>query len=236
MDRSFSASQRFAANASHELQTPLAATQTMLEVALADPDADAVQLRAVASRVLETNRRSIETVAALLDLAELDERAIGHHPVDAVPLVRSALSEEQSGIEARSLTVLDDLPPSLQMSADAVLLRQAVSNLVRNAVRHNLDGGELRLRAIEAGDVRVLIIENTGVVLTRDLVDSLAEPFVRGVGRIAGDRGHGLGLAIVKSVARALGGELRLTPREGGGLVVELEMPSAPESATRLHP
>ncbi|WP_431801714.1 hypothetical protein [Microbacterium sp. bgisy203] len=83
----------------------------MLEVALADPDADAVQLRAVASRVLETNRRSIETVAALLDLAELDERAIGHHPVDAVPLVRSALSEEQSGIEARSLTVLDDLPP-----------------------------------------------------------------------------------------------------------------------------
>lgn len=228
LERSFAASQRFAANASHELQTPLATTQTMLEVALADPDASAAELRAVSERVLETNRRSVETVSALLDLAELEHREIDGHPTDLAGLARAAVQEESADIAARGLTVRDDLPQlPLRARGDAVLLRQAISNIVRNAVRHNVDRGWLRLSGSAGADGIVLVVENTGATLDASTVASLAEPFVRAAGRIARGEGHGLGLAIVDSIMRAHGGELRLRAREGGGLVAELVLPTA---------
>lgn len=227
LDRSFSASQRFAANASHELQTPLATTQTMLEVALADPDASADELRTIAERVLETNRRSVETVTALLELAELEEHAIDAHPTDLVALARSALRDEATAIASRDLQVHDDLPAAALVDGESVLLRQAASNLIRNAVRHNVDGGSVRLTARARATETALVVENTGPTLDASAVASLAEPFVRAAGRIARGDGHGLGLAIVDSVMRAHGGELRLRARDGGGLIAELVFPRA---------
>lgn len=226
LDRSFSASQRFAANASHELQTPLATSQTMLEVALADPDADAGELRTVAERVLAMNRRSSETVSALLDLADIDERPIERHPVDLIPLLRSVLTEEAPAIEARHLTISGELPDKAVVKGDGVLLHQAVSNLVRNAARHNIDGGGMRLGIEAHGDTATLVIENTGTPLPEDVVASLVEPFVRGTGRVSGDSGHGLGLAIVESITRAHDGELSLQARPDGGLIVRLVLPA----------
>lgn len=221
LDRSFSAAQRFAANASHELQTPLATTQTMLDVALADPRASADDLRAVAERVRETNRRSIETVSALLDLAELRERDLEHEAVDLVPLLRAAISDESRRIEQRGLRIDDELSTAVVVG-DAVLLRQAVSNLVHNAVRHNIDHGSIRVFTEDDGDRLGLVIENTGAEVSEDALNSLTEPFVRGTGRIAGEGGHGLGLAIVDSIARTHGGTLELRPNPGGGLIVRL--------------
>ena len=226
LDRSFSASQRFAANASHELQTPLATSQTMLEVALADPDAGAEELRGVAERVLEMNRRSSETVSALLDLAEIDERPIERHPVDLIPLLRSVLTEEAPAIEARHLTISEALPDTADVRGDGVLLHQAVSNLVRNAVRHNVDRGDIRLGIDDHDDALTLVIENTGAPLSEDAVASLVEPFVRGAGRLSGGSGHGLGLAIVESIARAHDGQLSLQARPHGGLIVRLVLPT----------
>ncbi len=231
LERSFAASQRFAANASHELQTPLATTQTMLEVALADPDASAAELRAVSARVLETNRRSVETVSALLDLAELEQRTVDGHPTDLAGLARAAVQEQSADIAARGLTVHDDLPEIALVLGDEVLLRQAISNIVRNAVRHNVDHGWVRLTGSAGADGIVLAVENTGAALDTSTVASLAEPFVRAAGRIARDEGHGLGLAIVDSVMRAHGGELRLRARAGGGLVAELGLPAAGPAA-----
>jgi two-component system sensor histidine kinase VanS len=226
LDRSFSASQRFAANASHELQTPLATSQTMLEVALADPDVGAGELRGVAERVLEMNRRSSETVSTLLDLAEIDERPIERHPVDLIPLLRSVLAEEAPAIEARRLTIEEYLPDEAVVNADGVLLRQAVSNLVRNAVRHNVDGGDIHLGIDAHDDALTLVIENAGAPLSEDVVVSLVEPFVRGAGRVSGASGHGLGLAIVESITRAHDGELSLHARPNGGLNVRLMLPT----------
>jgi two-component system sensor histidine kinase VanS len=232
LDRSFAASQRFAANASHELRTPLAATQTMLEVALSDPHADRDELREVARRVLETNRRNIETVEALLDLSEIEQGGAAREPVSLGSLVREAVRESAAEADARALTVAAEVDEALTVRGDTVLLRQAVGNLVRNAVRHNVDGGRVDISArADADDVR-LRVENTGRLLPEGIVGSLTEPFVRAAGRTAGAtmRGHGLGLAIVASVARAVGGSVELRARDGGGLVAELVLPASPGS------
>jgi two-component system sensor histidine kinase VanS len=230
LDRSFSATNRFAANASHELRTPLAATQTMLEVALADPDPDINELRAVAQRVLETNKRNIETVEALLDLTEIDYRDPATEPVSLSLLVRDALRESNTELETRHLTIQLDVDETAKVRGDEVLLHQAINNLVRNAIRHNDQGGDVRISTQVTAGRASLSIENTGPRVPSELVASLTEPFVRGAGRTARGsesvRGHGLGLAIVASVALAHRGHLRLTPRDGGGLTAELDLPA----------
>jgi two-component system sensor histidine kinase VanS len=227
LDRSFATTQRFAANASHELRTPLATTQTMLEVALSDPDIGADDLRAVAERVLETNRRGIAIVAALLELAEHDQWDVEFQDLDLVPLIESALDDERSTIEASGIAVTIELPASAPVHGDAVLLRQAVVNVVHNSVRYNRPGGLIRIRGHSDESTMTLAIENTGDDVTEQITGTLTEPFVRGTGRIAGtsDRGYGLGLAIVDSIVRLHQGTLTLQPRAGGGLAVTIDLP-----------
>lgn len=228
LDRSFQSHRRFAANASHELRTPLATTQTLLEVALADPDLPVDELRTVARRVLETNRRNIETVEALLDLADIDQRPLAPELVDLTGLVDRVLADASREIEARRIRVHSTGFCPIVVNGDEVLLRQALSNLVRNAVRHNVGGGNIWVELSEdAGHVR-LRVQNTGPVITAERSAELTEPFRRGAGRTASPeesvRGHGLGLAIVSSVVHAHEGTLELTPRAGGGLVVKITL------------
>jgi two-component system sensor histidine kinase VanS len=235
LSNAFQAYRRFAANASHELRTPLAATQTMLEVALNDPDLAPDELREVSQRVLETNRRNIETVEALLDLAEIDRRPIERATVAVGRLVEECVSELRGEASSRNLTV-EVSAARVAAKGDAVLLRQALSNLIRNAIRHNHDHGWVDARLTATAEKIMVRIENTGPVLSPAQVPELTEPFARGAGRIVSHaesvRGHGLGLTIVASVAEAHGGRLMLAPRDGGGLIVELELPAARPAAS----
>jgi len=109
---------------------------------------------------------------------------------------------------------------------DETLMRQAVANLVRNALVHNIDGGWVRVAVTGRDDEVVVDVDNSGEVLSRELVATLPEPFVRGAGRTRGRAdGTGLGLAIVASIARAHGGHLELWPGEAGGLRARLRLP-----------
>ncbi len=109
---------------------------------------------------------------------------------------------------------------------DETLVRQAVANLVRNALVHNIEGGWVRLAVSGEVDEVIIDVVNSGDDLSRELVSTLPEPFVRGVGRTRGRAdGTGLGLAIVASIARAHRGRLELWPREGGGLHARLRLP-----------
>ncbi|MCC6737344.1 MAG: HAMP domain-containing histidine kinase, partial [Bauldia sp.] len=109
------------------------------------------------------------------------------------------------------------------------LLFQMTSNLVHNAIVHNLpDRGTVLVRTGVRDGTAILTAENTGERLTPQLVATLAEPFRRGTGRIRGDHaGVGLGLAIVKGIAEAHDGTLALAPRPDGGLAVTVRLPSS---------
>jgi two-component system, OmpR family, sensor histidine kinase VanS len=115
------------------------------------------------------------------------------------------------------------------------LLLQLSTNLVHNAIVHNLpQQGTVWVRARVDPKSVVLTVENTGEKLTPQLVSNLVEPFLRGTERVhVGHAGVGLGLAIVKSITQAHDGTLTLTPRAAGGLCVTVQLPAAPPHTGR---
>ncbi len=217
--------QRFAANASHELRTPLAITQALLDVARQDPargsDGLVDQLHAV-------NTRAIDLTEALLVLSRSDRRAFTPEPVDLSLAAEEAAETLLPLAEARgtSIEVAGDVAEAIGSHA---LLLQLTTNLVHNAIVHNLPAGGAVWVTTRAHPTGVeLAVDNTGEPLTRELVATLTEPFQRGTGRIRSDHaGVGLGLAIVRSIAAAHDGTLTLSPRDGGGLRVSVLLPAA---------
>lgn len=216
--------ERFAANASHELRTPLATMRTLLEVARAAPDA--VDLPVLAHRLEVTNERAIRLTEALLVLARVSKGgALAREAIDIGALVGSVVAEARPDADAAGvgLTITGSTGVA---EVDPMLARQAVTNLVRNAVAHNTASGWVTVAVTEDRNAVIVDVVNTGPVLSRELVATLPEPFVRGAGRTRGSAdGTGLGLAIVASIARAHHGHLELWPREGGGLHARLRLP-----------
>ena len=207
--------QRFAANASHELRTPLAITQTLLDVARNDPNRDNGEL---VDRLHAVNTRAIDLTEALLLLSRADQRSFTPEHVDLSLIAEEATETLLPLAEKRGLTIetSGDTTPTIGSHA---LLLQLTTNLVHNAIVHNLpeQGTVWVTTSVHAKSV-VLTVENTGEKLTPQMVSTLAEPFQRGSGRIRTDHaGVGLGLAIVKSITQAHDGTLTLTPGPPAG-------------------
>ncbi|MDT0115387.1 HAMP domain-containing sensor histidine kinase [Microbacterium sp. PRF11] len=212
---------RFAANASHELRTPHATMRTLLEVARADPAG--VDLERLLHRLDLTNERAIRLTEALLALARATrEDALTLEPAEVDDLVEAVVTEtDRAGVDLAVVGASGGVA-----RVDQTLVRHAVTNLVRNAVVHNVPGGWVRVAVSGEPDEVIVDVLNSGEELSRELVATLPEPFVRGAGRTRGRAdGTGLGLAIVASVARAHRGRLELWPRAGGGLHARLRLP-----------
>ncbi|MQA83643.1 MAG: HAMP domain-containing protein [Streptosporangiales bacterium] len=221
----FDSERRFVANASHELRTPLAVNRTLLEVALADPEASE-DLKAVGRTLLATNARSERLIEGLLLLARSERALTTRKRVSLDDLAAAALDAVGDEVAGRDATVHRELAPAPTMG-EPVLLEQLVLNLVQNAVRHNVDGGEIVLRTSAMNGSTVLQVENTGPVVPAHDVEGLFDPFRRHQPeRVGSDRGAGLGLSIVRSVAKAHGGAVTAAPRSGGGLVITVRLPS----------
>ena len=218
--------QRFAANASHELRTPLAVTQTLLDVARSDPNRDDGEL---VDRLHAVNTRAIDLTEALLLLSRADQRSFTREHVDLSLLAEEATETLLPLAEKRGATVetTGEAAPTIGSSA---LLVQMTTNLVHNAIVHNLpEHGTVWVTTGVHDDTAVLTVENTGDRLTPQLAATLAEPFLRGNNRIRTDHaGVGLGLAIVKSITQAHDGTLTLASRAAGGLRVTVQLPAIP--------
>jgi two-component system sensor histidine kinase VanS len=220
---------RFAANASHELRTPLATTQTLLEVARKDPNGDNGEL---VDRLHAVNTRAIDLTEALLLLSRADQRSFPREHADLSLIAEEATETLLPLAENRGLTIKTSGDTTPTIGSHALLL-QLTTNLVHNAVVHNLPehGAVWVTTGVHAKNVE-LTVENTGEQLTPQAVSTLVEPFRRGAERIRSeDAGVGLGLAIVKSITQAHDGTLTLTPRTDGGLCVTVQLPAASSHA-----
>jgi two-component system sensor histidine kinase VanS len=223
--------QRFAANASHELRTPLATTQTLLDVARNDLNRDTGEL---VDRLHAVNTRAIDLTEALLVLSRADQRAFTREQVDLSLIAEETTETLLPLAEKRGLTIetSGDMTPTIGSHA---LLLQLSTNLVQNAIVHNLpEQGTVWVTTSVHRKSVVLTVENTGEKLTAQFVATLVEPFLRGTERIRTHQaGVGLGLAIVKSITQAHDGILTLTPRAAGGLRVTVQLPAAPPHTGR---
>ena len=214
---------RFAANASHELRTPLAVTQTLLDVACKDPNRDGGEL---VDRLHAVNTRAIDLTEALLLLSRAEQRSFVREHADLSLIAEEATETLLPLAERRGATIetSGDVAPA---SGSPALLLQMATNLVHNAIVHNLpDAGTVWVTTSVDPERVTLTVENTGEPLTPQLVATLVEPFQRGSNRARTDHaGVGLGLAIVKSIVQAHDGTLALAPRAGGGLCVTVRLP-----------
>jgi two-component system sensor histidine kinase VanS len=217
--------QRFAANASHELRTPLAITQTLLDVAHEDPNRDT---RELVDRLHAVNTRAIDLTEALLVLSRADQKSFTPEPVDLSLIAEEATEMLLPLAERHGVTIETSGDMTSAVGSHALLL-QMTTNLVHNAIVHNLpERGTVWVTTNAHPRNVMLTVENTGEKLTSQLASTLIEPFQRGTERVHTDHaGAGLGLAIVKSITQAHDGTLTLTPGDAGGLCVTVLLPAA---------
>jgi len=226
LQASFEAQRRFVANASHELRTPLTLERTLLQVALADPNASLESLRRTCDELLASQADQERLLEALLTLATSQRGLEYRELLDLQTLAGRALTEHRAAAERRGVHVETDLSPA-PTSGDPALLERLVANLIDNAIDYNLDSdGQLTVRTASEAGSGVLEVTNTGPRIAAIELERLLEPFQRlGGERVGTDGHHGLGLSIVQAIATAHEASFTARPRAGGGLIVTVRFP-----------
>ena len=229
LDQAFDSQRLFVANASHELRTPLSVIRTELEVTLSDPDADPDELRRMGTVVASAAERAQRLVTSLLTLARLQAVGGGElevsEPVDLARLVPAAISAVATEAEEKGVRIETEVEEAVTVG-DPRLLERLVGNLVENGIRHNVQGGWLRVTTGQTSEKVWLHVANGGAVIPNGDVDRLFEPFRRGAGKVrTATKGAGLGLAIVRLIVEAHRGRLQAAAPPFGGLAVRVELP-----------
>jgi signal transduction histidine kinase len=224
LDAAFASQRRFVANASHELRTPLTVMRTAIDVTLAKPGRTPAQLEAMAVEVRHAVERAEDLIEALLTLARSDRGTGPRERLDVAVLAEDALDAAAPAIRAQPVTVQAALQPAAAL-ADPVLVERLVTNLIDNAIRHNVPDGWVQVATGTRDGMAFIDVANGGPLIPAELVPSLFEPFRRLSERSGSPDGTGLGLSIVRSVAVAHGGQATAWQRPAGGLEVSVWLP-----------
>jgi signal transduction histidine kinase len=230
LEGSFESQRRFVANASHELRTPLTAERTLLQVALADPDASVESLRATCEELLASGVEQERLLESLLTLANSERGLDRRDPIDVAAVAADELEAARTELERRGIELRSALWPAAT-AGNPALIERLVANLIDNAFEHNVaDGGYVEVRTATEGDHAVLSVANSGSVIAPDQVDRLLEPFQRldRTRRADSNGHHGLGLSIVRAIATAHGAQLEVSAQTGGGLLVTVRFHTTP--------
>lgn len=227
LQASFDAQRHFVANASHELRTPLAGLRTLLEVALADPDADAGTLRSACQEALALGGHQERLVRALLALATSERGISRRDTLDLAQVAEGVLTSRRDQAAKKGIDLAEHLTPAVT-AGDPRLIESLVANLIDNALRHNHPDGDVEITTQTSGPQVTLTVTNSGPVVPDDQLPRLFHPFQK----LAPDRhgrldGYGLGLAIVSAVAQAHHATLATSARPEGGLSVTVRFAHA---------
>lgn len=230
LQASFDAHRHFVANASHELRTPLAGLRTLLEVALADPDADADALRSACQEALALGGHQEQLVQALLALATSERGLTRRDTFDLAQVATGVLASRRGQAAQRGIDLTEHLAPAVT-AGDPRLVESLIANLIDNAIRHNHPDGHVQITTQTSGTQATLTITNSGPVVPDNEIQRLFQPFQRlSPGRHGRRDGLGLGLAIVTAVAQAHDATLTTSARPEGGLAITVRFthPSHP--------
>jgi signal transduction histidine kinase len=230
LEAAFASQRRFVADASHELRTPLTEMRTLIDVTTAKPAASAAGLEPVLAAISAAVDKSEEPIEALLTLARSDRGPGPAELVDLPTAVEDAIDSIGPASAARQIQIGTALQDA-QVTGDRVLIERLVSNLIDNAVRHNVTGGWVLASTRTKAGIAEIAVANGGEHIPADQVTGLFEPFRRLSGRTGNQPGTGLGLSIVASVANAHGGHAEAHARPDGGLDVQITL-----SATANEP
>jgi signal transduction histidine kinase len=234
LDAAFEAQRQFVANASHELRAPLTRQRALIQVALADPDANFASLRTAHERALASEQQLEQMIDALLTLTRGQAGLERSQHLDLASLASEALLARESEAAVRDLDVHETLSPAPTVG-DPRLVEHLIANLLDNAIRHNIPEGHVEITTGTRRQQAFLMIANSGPAIRPEEVPRLMQPFQRLQGtRTNHAGGNGLGLAIVGAIAAAHRATLTAQPRPDGGLTVEVTFPSTSLDATQI--
>jgi signal transduction histidine kinase len=229
LQTAFEGQRRFIANASHELRTPLTVMRTTVDVVLANPDSTPEDLRAMATDIRSAVDRAEQLIGALLLLARNERGLSVREPVDLATVAEDVLDTSGFG----DLRVHATLEPAV-ISGDPMLVERLIANLVDNAIRYNTAAGDIWIETCSAAGNSQLTVTNTGPPIDPADTDRIFQPFQR-LSERTSHQGFGLGLAIVASITAVHNGTVTARPRDGGGLIVSVTMPSARAGTISSH-
>jgi signal transduction histidine kinase len=236
LERAYDAQRRFVANASHELRTPLTASRALLEMVVTDPHATPDTFRQTCRDALEENEQQEQLINALLALAQGEQGIDRRERVDLAAVVRDALREHEADAGELELRLEVECKTAV-VSGDRRLLVRLVSNLLQNAIRHNVPHGRVQVVTGNRDGWPTLQIANSGLVVPAAEIDRLLVPFQRlAPDRLGHPSGFGLGLSIVAGVADAHDARLEIAPSEHGGLRAEVRFPPSGALLDTLEP
>ena len=214
---------RFAAYVAHELRGPITLQRTVVELALADPEADANTLREMGQRVISALEHQQRLIDGLLDLTRTRPRLRSRAPVDLAAVAREALRTHD--LRSLASTVLLE---TAWTTGDASLLTQLAGNLVSNAIQHNIPQGLIRFTTGTVRGRAFLTVTNTGPSIPPRELERLFQPFQRlAPQRHERTQGLGLGLAIVQAIADAHHALITVRAQARGGLHMHVRFPRA---------
>ena len=223
LDAAFQSQRHFVANASHELRTPLTAERTLLQVTLADPNANVATLRSACAEVLTLGAGQERLVESLLTLASSEQGVEQWEPLDLGAIAAESILVREAEARRRDVQI-DAALAEAPSKGDPRLVESLIANLIDNAIRHNVPGGRVDVTTTRSADAASITVRNTGPVIPPGEVERLFVPFQRLPGqRIRHPEGHGLGLAIVRAIATAHDATVTAQAPDSGGLVVRVE-------------
>jgi heavy metal sensor kinase len=226
LDAAFTQQARFTADAAHELRTPLTVVLTHTQNALASPCPNEEHREALEAtqRAAQRMRRLIDS---LLELARLDagQEPLRRAECDFAKIVAEGVALIRPLAVARKIAIHTTLP-SAPCKADAERLAQVVTNLLSNAIEHNIDGGEVRVETAHHHATVALEISNSGTGIAADDLPHIFDRFQRGDKvRTDGGSHSGLGLAIAEAIVKAHGGAIKARSRPGSGATFIVTLP-----------
>jgi signal transduction histidine kinase len=225
LQESFERERRFVADASHELRTPIAVLKTELETALRNPGIDEDVRASLAAGVEEADHLAHLAEDLLLIARAADGRLpVRLEPVSLAELLERGRERFVDRARERGREIAVEADEGLAADLDPVRMRQALGNLVDNALRHG--GGDIELSARQRDGAVDVEVSDGGPGLSPELAERAFERFARGEAtRSRG--GAGLGLAIVKAIAEAHGGTAEIVGQDGPGTTIRLRLPDS---------
>jgi signal transduction histidine kinase len=211
-------------NVAHDLRTPMARLRGIAETALASHDP--VVLREALADCLEESDRVIATLHTLMDISEAETgtMALRLEAVDLRDLVRQSVELYEDLADERGLELLARLEQPVEVRVDRNRVRQALANLIDNALKYTDRGGRVEIAAVRDGREVVVTVADTGMGIAPDDLPHIWDRLYR-ADRSRTTRGLGLGLTLVRAIAQAHGGSVAVESAPGAGSRFHLRLP-----------